>query len=158
MVPRKHSAQAEFLPHLAETRVDIQKRAVRSPIQDLSVSYESHDVQKQGRAGNPFQNLLAWHADRLPFGFAKQRERSSQVELFHDPDEGAQVHGLVNGTALAPSVHAHLRLQSGQKHNIPTELAEPEEVLQKDPRLAAVPGIVAYSAADDAGADHLHLF
>ena len=149
VVLAKRLVQPKRLPHLAESRVDIEEHTLLGGAQDLLVLDKAHHVHQRLGRSDPFDDLRAAETNCRRAVVAQKRVASVQTEALHDVDEVANVPRSFNRRGRTSLVDRHGGFQSIEKQHVPAKLLEAEEVLEEHPGMASTPGSLSKRPGND---------
>ena len=55
IVAREWAMQAQLIPELAETRIDVEEDSSRGTAEDFLIPEITHDIQQEGRVSHPLE-------------------------------------------------------------------------------------------------------
>src|SRR5262249_40976945 len=129
---------------------DIEEHARRRGREYLGIVQEAHDVDDRGRRPDTLEDFGTSETDG-PRRAAQQAVPSFESEATHDVEEIPDVHRILDARGRAGSVSAHPGIEPIEKYDVPAELAKPEQVLEKHPRVASAARLLRQRSGDDDG-------
>ena len=146
--------QAQLIPDLAETRIDVEEDSPRGEAEDFFIPEITHDIQQEVRVSHPLEEPRPGHADEALAAPADQDVIVLQPEAPHDVADVAEIDRIFRWRVQPRLIDTEGRFKVVDEEHLAAEPLEAQEILEQHPGVARDLRLLGQRTSDHEGVGH----